>query len=211
MSPERTNGAGRNGDPDRDFPDAPRADYGPTGVERKTTFFATLKRTFKEFSEDNMTDWAASLTYYGLLSLFPAMIALVSLVGLFADPAKATQTITDIISKLSPGTDTSAFAGPIKSVTSHKSASGILFVVGLATALWSASAYIGAFMRASNVVWETPEGRGFFKLRPLQLLVTLIMIVLFAAVVLALILTGPVVDSVAGPLGLGSTAVTIWN
>jgi membrane protein len=196
---------------DRDFPRSPRADYAPTGASTGTGTFATLKRTFKEFSEDHMTDWAASLTYYGLLSLFPAMIALVSLVGLFADPKSATSTITEIVGKLSPGTDTSAFAGPIQSVTSHKSASGLLFIVGLATALWSASGYIGAFMRASNVIWETPEGRGFFKLRPLQLLVTLIMIVLFAAVVLALILTGPVVDAVAGPLGLGSTAVTIWN
>ena len=196
---------------DREFPRSPRADYAPTGAGTGTGLLATLKRTFKEFSEDNMTDWAASLTYYGLLSLFPALIALVSLVGLFADPASATKTITQIVSKLAPGSDTSAFSGPIESVTSHKSASGILFFVGLATALWSASGYIGAFMRASNVVWETPEGRGFFKLRPLQLLVTLIMILLFAAVVLALILTGPVVDAVAGPLGIGSTAVTVWN
>src|SRR3954447_26132201 len=131
---------------DRDYPRSPRADYAPTGASTGTGIFATLKRTFKEFSEDHMTDWAASLTYYGLLSLFPAMIALVSLVGLFADPKSATSTITEIVGKLSPGTDTSAFAGPIQSVTSHKSASGVLFIVGLATALWSASGYIGAFM-----------------------------------------------------------------
>ena len=201
----------RDDDHDRKFPNSPRADYAPTGVATGTGLFPTLKRTFKEFSEDNMTDWAASLTYYGLLSLFPALIALVSVIGLVADPTSATKTITDIVSKISPGANTETFSGPIMSITSHKSASGILFVVGLATALWSASSYVGAFMRASNVVWETPEGRGFFKLRPLQLLVTLVMIVLLATVLLAVVLTGPIVTAVAGPLGIGSTAVSIWN
>jgi membrane protein len=201
----------RDDDHDRNFPDSPRADYAPTGVATGTGLFATLKRTVKEFSEDNMTDWAAALTYYGLLSLFPALIALVSVIGLVADPASATKTITDIVSKISPGANTQTFSGPIMSITAHKSASGILFVVGLATALWSASGYVGAFMRASNVVWETPEGRGFFKLRPLQLLVTLVMIVLLAVVLLSVVLTGPIVSAVAGPLGIGSTAVSIWN
>jgi membrane protein len=146
-----------------------------------------------------------------VLSLFPAIIALVSIVGLVGDPASTTKTITQIVSKLGPSSASSTFSGPIKSITQHKSASGILFVVGLATALWSASGYIGAFMRASNVIWETPEGRPFWKLRPLQLLVTLVMILLFAGVTLAVVLTGPVVSAVAGPLGIGSTAVNIWN
>jgi membrane protein len=196
---------------DRSFRDAPRTDYAPTGVHTGTGTLATLKRTLKEFSEDNMSDWAASLTYYGLLSLFPAVIALVSVIGLVGDPAATTKTLTDIVSKLSPGTSSQTFAGPIQSITSHRSASGILFFVGLGAAVWSASGYIGAFMRAANVVWETPEGRGFFKLRPLQLVVTLVMILLVAAVLLAIVLTGPVVDAVAGPLGIGSTATTIWD
>jgi membrane protein len=195
----------------RTFPDSPRADYAPTGVDTRTGTFATLKRTFKEFSEDNMTDWAASLTYYGLLALFPAMIALVSIIGLVGDPQSTTQTLTDIVSKISPGSTSQTLADPIKSITSHKSASGIMFVVGLLLALWSASSYVGAFMRASNVVWETPEGRKFIKLRPLQMLVTLLMILLLAAVLLAVVLTGPVVEAVAGPLGIGGTAVDVWN
>jgi membrane protein len=202
---------GGDQDRDRDFPQSPRSDYAPEGADTGTGTFATIKRTFKEFSEDNMTDWAAALTYYGVLSLFPAIIALVSIVGLVGDPATTTKTITQIVSKLGPSSASSTFAGPIKSITQHKSASGILFVVGLATALWSASGYIGAFMRASNVIWETPEGRPFWKLRPLQLLVTLVMILLFAGVTLAVVLTGPVVSAVAGPLGIGSTAVDIWN
>ncbi len=198
-------------DNNREYPNSPRADYAPTGVDTGTGLGATLKRTFKEFSEDNMTDWAASLTYYGLLAVFPALIAMVSVLGLFGDPKATTDTLTEIVGKVSPGASADALAGPIKSITSNKSAAGVLFFVGLAAALWSASGYVGAFMRASNVVWETPEGRKFIKLRPLQMLVTLLMILLLSAVLLSLVLTGPVVEAVAGPLGIGSTAVSIWN
>src|SRR4051794_39951783 len=169
-----------------------RADYAPTGTDTKTGVFATLKRTFTEFSEDNMTDWAAALTYYGVLALFPALIAMVSLVGIFGDPASTTKTVTDIVSKISPGTAAQTFAGPIKSVTSNKGASGILLIVGILAALWSASGYVGAFMRASNVAFETPEGRPIWKLRPLQMLVTLLMILIVVAIALALVLTGPI-------------------
>jgi membrane protein len=188
-----------------------RADYRPVGADERTGWFATLKRTMLEFSEDGMTDWAAALTYYGLLSLFPALIALVSIVGLFGDPQSTTQTITDIVAKLGPSTAAATFSGPIESITSNRSSAGVLFVVGLAVALWAASGYVGAFMRASNVIYETPEGRPFWKLRPLQLLVTLAMVILLALVALSRVLTGPVVEAVAGPLGVGSTAVSIWN
>jgi membrane protein len=190
---------------------ARRADYRPEGTDGKSSLFATVKRTVAEFSEDNMSDWAAALTYYGLLSLFPALIALVSIVGLVGDPATTTKTITEMVTKLGPGSAADTFAGPIKSITSHRGTAGVLFIVGLATALWSASGYVGAFMRAANVIYETPEGRPFWKLRPLQIFVTLVMLVLLALVAVALVLTGPVVTAVAGPLGIGSTAVTIWN
>jgi membrane protein len=188
-----------------------RADYGPRGTDPKTSLLATLKRTLTEFSEDNMTDWAAALTYYGLLSLFPALIALVSIIGLVGDPQSTTKTITQIVSKLGPSSAAQTFAGPIQSITAHKSAAGILFIAGLAGALWSASGYVGGFMRAANVIYETPEGRPVWKLRPLQVLVTLVMIVLLAAVLLGVVLTGPVVSAVAGPLGIGSTAQSVWN
>jgi membrane protein len=198
-------------DHDREFPDSPRADYSPEGADASPGTFATLKRCLKEFSEDNMTDWAAALTYYGVLAIFPALIAMVSLVGIFADPAQTTKTITDIVSQIGPSSAADTFAGPIESVTSDRGASGILLVVGIAGAIWSASGYIGAFTRAANIVWETPEGRPFWKLKPLQLLVTLVMILLALVVVLSLVLTGPIVEAVAEPLGIGSTAVSIWD
>src|SRR3954466_16034021 len=97
-----------------------RADYRPEGTDARSSLFATVKRTFTEFSEDNMTDWAAALTYYGLLSMFPALIALVSIIGLCADPATLTDKVTQIVSSLGPSSAADTFAGPIKSITANK-------------------------------------------------------------------------------------------
>jgi membrane protein len=177
----------------------------------KSGVWATLKRTAGEFREDNLTDWAAALTYYGLLSLFPALIAMVSLLGLFGDPRTTTSSLTDIITSIGPESAAQTFEGPIQSVVSNQSAAGFAFVFGLLVALWSASGYIGAFMRASNVIYETEEGRPFWKLRPLQLAVTLVMVVAMALLALGLVLTGPIVEAVAEPVGLGSTAVDVWS
>ncbi len=200
--PERTGNAGE---------DAVRRDYRPTGTYDKPTTFGVLRRTATEFSEDNLTDWAAALTYYGLLALFPALIALVSIVGLFADPQSTTQKLTEIVSQIGPSSAAETFSGPVESITSNRSAAGILFVVGLVGALWAASGYIGAFMRASNVIYETPEGRPIWRLRPLQMLITLVMVVLVALLAVALVLTGPIVDQVAEPLGISSTVTDIWD
>jgi membrane protein len=170
-----------------------------------------LKRAATEFRDDNLTDWAAALTYYGLLSLFPGLIALISIVGLIGDPKGATETITEIVTAIGPESAAETFAGPIESVASSQGTAGTAFVLGLAVALWSASGYVGAFIRASNVIYETREGRPFWKLRPLQIAITLIMVILGVLLVLGLVLTGPVVDAVAEPLGIGSTAVAVWN
>ncbi len=188
-----------------------RTDYTPTGVELKSGAWATLKRTASEFQEDNLTDWAAALTYYGLLSLFPALIAMVSLLGLFGDPTATTRSLTEIITDLGPDSAAETFKGPIESITESRGTAGLTFVLGLAVALWSASSYVGAFMRASNVIYETPEGRPFWKLRPLQIAVTLAMILLLVVLALGLVTTGPVLDAIAGPIGLGETAVTVWS
>jgi membrane protein len=191
--------------------DGARRDYRPEGAGADAGIFATLKRTATEFMEDNLTDWAAALTYYGLLALFPALIAMVSLIGLIGDPKSTTESLTEIVTEIGPASAAETFSGPIESIASNQSAAGFAFIASLAVALWAASGYIGAFMRASNVIYETPEGRPFWKLRPLQLAVTLVMVVLMAILALALVMTGPVVEAVAGPIGLGDTAISVWN
>jgi len=195
-------GAGRDG---------ARRDYRPEGAAPDAGALATLKRTATEFQEDNLSDWAAALTYYGLLALFPALIAMVSLIGLVGDPKSTTSTLTEIVTEIGPASAAETFSDPIESIASNQSTAGLAFVIGLAVALWSASGYVGAFTRASNIIYETPEGRPFWKLRPLQILITLAMIVLMALLALGLVLTGPVVEAVAGPIGLSDTAVSVWN
>ena len=190
---------------------APRRDYRPEGVERRSSLLTTLKRTFKEYGEDNMSDWAASLTYYGLLAVFPALIALVAIVGLVGNPSSTTSQLIEIVGKLGPSSAKKTFEGPIKSITEQRGTAGILLVVGIVAALYSASSYVAAFARASNIIWETPEGRPVWKLKPQQVLVTLIILVLIIVIALSLVLTGPVVSAVASPLGISSGAVSIWD
>jgi membrane protein len=171
----------------------------------------TLKRTVAEFREDKLQHWAAALTYYAVLSIFPALLVMVSLIGLFADPERVTSVLTDTIAQLGPATAAETFQGPIESITSNRGAAGIVFVVGVVAALWSASGYVSAFADACNTIYEVQEGRPFWKLKPLQLGITFVLIMLAAFVALALVLTGPIVGALGSSLGIGETALTAWR
>jgi len=179
--------------------------------ERKGSAMQTLKRTFAEFSEDNLTDSAAALTYYAVLSIFPALIAMISIVGLVGDPQTVTTSLLDIIGSIGPASAADTFRGPIENLANSGGTAGILLIVGIVGALWTASGYVGAFMRASNVIYEVEEGRSFILLRPLQMLVTLVLVVLLALVLVALVLTGPIAGAVGSAVGLSGTAVTVWS
>ena len=191
-------------------PDDPRKPNGPTDLDR-TSWKGVLKRTVTEFRDDNCTDWAAALTYYGVLAIFPAMIALLSIIGLVGDPRKTTDQLLRIVDSLGPSSAAQTFAGPIEQIASRPSAAGFALALGLLTALWSASGYVGAFGRAANAIYEVEEGRPFYKLRPVQVLITLGCVILLAAVALALVVTGPVSRAIGDAIGVGSTFVTLWD
>src|SRR5436190_14415945 len=180
--------------------EAPEA---PTHINRRG-WGSVLKRTVKEFREDNLTDWAAALTYYGVLALFPALIALISIVGLLGQ-STVNSLKSNIQSIPAAGQAKQVVLNAITEISSHKSAAGIALVIGLALALWSASGYVGAFMRASNAIYEIPEGRPFYRLRPVQLGVTLLMLVLIALSAAAVVVTGPITKQVGNAIGLGNT------
>jgi len=193
--------------PDDDSISGKRADYAPVGADPKPTTGGTIKRTLKEFSEDGLTDWAASLTYYGVLALFPALTALLSIVGLLTNPQQLTDAITAVV----PAQAADTLNPVIQQIAGSSGAASLGLIIGVAAAVWTASGYVGAFTRAANVVYETPEGRKIWKLKPLQLLITLVGI-LFAALILAmLVLSGPVVDAIGQSIGLGDTALTVWS
>jgi len=176
---------------------------------RGRSWFGVLKRTFTEFKKDNLTDWAAALTYYGILALFPALLVLVSLLGLAGQ--NTTQSLIDNIAGAAPGSAKTIITNAIQNLQSSKSSAGILFIVGIAGALWSASGYVGAFSRASNAIYEVGEGRPFWKLRPQQVLITLVMVIILAASAIAVVVTGGLATQVGNLVGVGSTAVTIWD
>ncbi len=169
-----------------------------------------LRRTISEIREDGLTDWAAALTYYAVLAIFPALIALVSIVGLVADPKETTRSLTDLVSKIGPGA-ADTLEQPIDQLTSNRGAAGIALILGLVGALWTASGYVGAFSRASNAIYEVEEGRAAWKLRPFQMLVTLVMVLLVALVAASLVVTGPLASDVGEAIGVGGAAVTAWD
>jgi membrane protein len=182
----------------------------PSGLALRS-WGGALGRTVREFKDDNLTDWAAALTYYSILSIFPALIAFVGIVGLVGKNPETTNAILNIIDDIGPASAVDTFDGPIQTVMTNKSDAGIALVVGLAVALWSASSYVGVFMRASNQIYEVEEGRRFWRLRPLQVLVTLAMVLLLAIVAIAIVATGPLADAIGRQIGVGGAAVTAWD
>jgi membrane protein len=188
-----------------------REDTAPTDIPASGRW-AVLKRTYAEFKQDNLTDWAAALTYYAVLAIFPALLALVALVGLVGQYPQTTDALMNIARDVSGGN--SALTGlqnTINGVVQNKGGAGALLGVSLLGALWSASGYIGAFMRASNAIYEVEEGRPFWKLRPLQVVVTLATVLLVALLLVALVVSGPIARAVGNQLGLGDAAVTVYQ
>jgi membrane protein len=184
------------------------APQGPTDLE-KPSWRAVLKRTVLEFKEDNLADSAAALTYWGVLAIFPAILALVSVLGLLGQ--SATQPLIDNLGKVAPGPAKDIVTTAVQNLQKSRGAGGILLVVGLAGALWSASGYVAGFMRASNAIYEVEEGRPIWKKLPVRLGVTLVLVVLLAVSTLAVVLTGGLAQQAGNLLGIGKTVVTVWD
>jgi len=180
----------------------------PTDLPKRS-WWAVLKRTVKEFNRDNLTDWAAALTYYGVLSLFPGLLVLTAVLGLLGP--SATQSLVDSVNSLGPGQARDIIVGGIEELQKTKSFAGPLAVIGLLAALWSASGYVGAFMRASNSIYDVEEGRPFWKVIPLRIGLTLGVVVLLVITAAGIGVSGGVAEKVGGFFGLGSTAVTVWD
>jgi membrane protein len=185
-----------------------RAPEGPTDLSRRS-WGGVLKRSVSEFKEDNLTDWAAALTYYGILSIFPALLVLVSVLGLIG--SSATQPLIDNLGQVAPGPAQDIFTSAIKNLQGSSGAAGVFFIIGLAGAIWSASGYVAAFMRASNVIYDIEEGRPVWKTLPTRVILTLVLLVLLAVSAVAVTLTGGLAKEVGGVIGLSDTAITVWN
>ncbi|MFG3615819.1 YihY/virulence factor BrkB family protein [Nocardia sp. NPDC047654] len=190
--------------PDLD-PDEP----GSPAELSKPSLLAVVKRAGKEFQRDNLTDLAAALTYYAVLSIVPGLIVLVSLLGLLGP--NAAEELMNQAQQIAPGSSAEFVHTLITQAQSNKQGAGLGAIFGLAIALWSASGYVAAFMRASNVVYGIGEGRPIWKTAPIRLGVTLIAVILLVISTAIVVASGPVAHQIGDFLGLGNTAVTLWN
>lgn len=190
-------------------PDDSRKPDSPTDVT-KPSWKYIAKKTLREFSKDQCPDLAAALTYYSVLSLFPALLALVSMLGIFGQAEKTTAALLEIVQGFAPTDTVEAIRQPVQELSSS-SAAGFTLVIGILTALWSASGYVGAFARAMNRVYEIDEGRPFIKLRGTVLGVTIVNLLIVIVLAAMLVLTGPVAESVGNVIGLGGAFLTAWN
>lgn len=203
--------------PAGDTPPAGGPDLGPESATApgspaelpKRSWWGVLKRTVKEFQEDNLTDWAAALTYYAVLSIFPALLAVISVLGLFGQ--SATQSLVDNLGALAPGPARQTIDTVLQALQSSQRAAGIAAIMGIAVALWSASSYVGAFMRAANVMYEMPEGRPVWKTLPLRLGITAVLVILMAIGSVAVVFTGGLAEQAGKVLGIGETGLAIWG
>jgi membrane protein len=185
------------------------ATEGPSDLPKRS-WWQILKRTVSEFQDDNLTDWAAALTYYGVMSLFPMLIALVAVLGLVGQSG-SIDTLLDSFRQAGLKDVANSIEDPLKGVVNAKGGAGALLGFGLLAALWSASGYLGAFIRAVNSIYEVREGRPFWKLRPMQIGLTLLGVLLMSLVAIGLVISGPVAEAIGGAIGLGHTAITVWG
>ncbi|KUJ66490.1 hypothetical protein ACZ90_35790 [Streptomyces albus subsp. albus] len=175
----------------------------------KGSWWAVLKRTTREFKEDNLTDWAAALTYYGILSIVPALLALVSVLGLIS--SSSVQSLIDNLSSVAPGAVHDILNSMLKQAQHNRGGATIALIIGIVIALWSASGYIAGFMRASNVVYDIGEGRPAWKTLPTRFGITVVVVVLLAAIAVGVVFTGNLAKKTGQILGVGDTAITVWN
>lgn len=176
---------------------------------RRSSLRGVAQRVWREARSDGLTDWAAALTYYGVLSIFPALLALVSVLGIVGQ--SATQPLVDNLTSVAPGPAKDIVTSSLEGLQNSGGAAGAVFVIGLLGALWSASGYVSAFMRASNAVYDVEEGRPIWKTLPIRIAVTVVTLVLLAVSAVAVAVTGPLARQIGDLVGVGDTAVTAWD
>ncbi|MGC0327571.1 YihY family inner membrane protein [Streptomyces sp. SAI-170] len=185
-----------------------RAPDSPAALPRGS-WTAVLKGTLKEFKRDELTDRSAALTYYGILALFPALLALISLLGVLG--RSTTQEVLDNIQKLAPGAAQDVLRNAVQQMQGKAGIGSVMAIVGLLLAIWAASGYVAAFIRSANAVYDIPEGRPVWKVLPVRVGVTVVLMVLAVISAVIVVFTGALAKQVGSTLGVGDTALTVWS
>jgi membrane protein len=208
ISAAATTRTGEDRDNDLSAPSPDAGPDSPTELKGKG-LFAAVKRTFKQFSEDNISDWAAALTYYGVLSIFPGLLVLVSILGMLSNNGQ--QTVQNTVKEVAPSAQLQSLVNTVLSQVQDPGKAGIAALIGIAVAFWSASGYIAAFMRASNAIYDVPEGRPIWKTLPIRLGVTAVVGIMLILSAVIVVFTGDIAKVVGEKIGMGGVAVTVWS
>ncbi|MGX1274816.1 YihY/virulence factor BrkB family protein [Streptomyces phaeoluteigriseus] len=202
---------GREDEPDRFGPAQEVERKAPKALTKmpKKSWRAVLRGTFKEFKDDELIDRAASLTYYGILSMFPALLVLASLLGITGQ--STTRQVLDNVQQLTPGAARDVIRNAVQQLEGRGGVGSVMAIVGLALAVWSASGYVAAFIRTSNAVYDMPEGRPMWKVMPLRLALTVVLMILAVVSALIVVFTGSLARQTGKVLGVGDAALTVWS
>ncbi|MFW2514270.1 YihY/virulence factor BrkB family protein [Demequina sp. SO4-13] len=190
-------------------PDEKHDPDSPTDLTKRSWTYV-LRKTVREFGKDQCTDIAAALTFFAVLAMFPALIALLSIIGLVGESQQTVDTLVGILETLGGGSVADTLE-PVLNDLANSGSAGVALIAGLAAALWSASAYTSAFARAMNRIYQVDEGRPFWKFRPLMILLTAVLLLMAAVVLIGLVLSGPVAQAVGDSIGLSSTVMSVWS
>ncbi|MFF9033038.1 YihY/virulence factor BrkB family protein [Streptomyces iakyrus] len=180
----------------------------PSELPRKS-WGAVLKGSLREFKDDELTDRAAALTYYGVLALFPALLVLVSILGLTGK--STTDKVLENVQQLAPGSARDIITRAVEQLQGNAGIGSLMAIVGLVLAVWSASGYVAAFIRSANAVYDMPEGRPVWKLLPVRVAVTVVLLVMAVISAVIVVFTGGLAQQVGTTLGIGDTALTVWS
>ncbi|GAA4266642.1 hypothetical protein GCM10022256_22540 [Frondihabitans peucedani] len=177
---------------------------------KRRIWLHVVRRAAQEFLWDRCTDLAAVLTYHALLSVFPALLAIVGLLGVVGQAKATTTALLNIVQSVAPTTAVALLQQPIEQLIASPSA-GFALLVGILAALWSASGYVRAFSRAMNRVYRVEEGRPFWVVAPVMLAVTVALLIVIAIMGVVLVISGPIAETLGELVGLGETAVIVWG
>jgi membrane protein len=191
--------------PDDTSQSAPQS---PTDLSRRS-WWDVVKRSVREYQDDNLGDWAAALTYYGVLSIFPALLAAVSILGLFG--SDAIEPLLENVGTLAPGPVKDILERALRGLEQSQGSAGLFTIIGIALAIWSASGYVGAFMRASNAVYDIREGRPIWKTLPTRVAVTIVILILLVVSAVIVFFTGRIAERAGDILNIGDAGLLVWN
>ncbi|WP_431797300.1 YihY/virulence factor BrkB family protein [Microbacterium kunmingense] len=181
----------------------------PTDL-RPETWRYLLRRTFVEFIRDDGVDAAGSLTFFGVLAIFPAGLAIMAVIGIVGDSDDVRERLLSLLGQVAPGPVIDTADAVLANVTGSSGAD-VTLILSVAVALWSSSIYVTAFGRCVNRIYGVAEGRPYWKRKLLQLGLTVVLLTAVIVMIAIVMLSGPTLRFIGDLLGIREAALDVWD